>query len=207
MQISRREWLFLTAVACRGQKVRQGQVILLIGAPGSGKSTQAEFLRKQYGIPTISAEQLIQENPSALSKSRSPNLQGMEAHSDPALNEALRRRLASIRVQNGFALDGYPASKDHADYLMKLTQELGLAAPIAVELTIPDEEARRRLKNRGSREDTPEAVEQRIKDYHREMDFLHIYFPDIKVHKVDGTKKPNQVSSDLKKILDAYLRN
>jgi adenylate kinase family enzyme len=88
---------------------------------------------------------------------------------------------------------------------MTLVRERGLAPPVAVLLDIPDDEARKRLKSRGARDDTPEIIEQRIKDYHREMDFLHLYFPDMKIHKLDGTKKPDQVSKDLKKILDPLL--
>lgn len=195
------------AAAGRAQKARRGLVILLIGAPGSGKTTQAEFLRKQYGIPTISVEQLIQDDPALLARSRSPNLRGIEAHSDPALNELLRRRLMTIPVMKGFSLDGYPASKDHADYLRKLTQDLALADPIAIDLSIPDEEARRRLKNRGGADDTPETIEQRIKDYHREMDFLHLYFPEMRFHKVDGRRRPEQVSREIQKILDPFFKD
>ena len=208
MQLSRRECLVLAAsLACNAQKARQGLVILLIGAPGSGKSTQANFLRQRYQIPTISAEELIAGDPSALARARNPKIQGIEARSDPALNELLRRRLGTIKVMNGFALDGYPATKDHADYLIKLTGDLALADPIAILLDIPDDEARKRLTKRGAKDDTPEVIEQRIKDYHREMDFLPVYFPSIKIHKLDGAKKPDQISKELKKILDPYLKN
>ncbi len=204
---SRRSFLCWTASAALAQKARKGQVILLVGAPGSGKSTQAAYLKKQYGLPTISAEQLIQDDPAMLAQSRSPNIKGITSRSDPALNVLLRKRLAMIDVKNGFALDGYPATKDHVDYLMKLGRELGLAPPIVIQLDIPDEESRRRLLKRGNKDDTPQTIEQLIKDYHREMDFIQLYFPDVSIHKVAGTRKPSQVSKSLKQILDPYLKD
>jgi hypothetical protein len=65
---------------------------------------------------------------------------------------------------------------------------------------VPDEIVRKRMaKEAGA------ALEQRIKDYHREFDMLQLYFPNADVNKLDGTKKAAQVEKTVASLLKTKL--
>src|SRR5690348_9327422 len=135
-------------------------LIVLIGPTGSGKTTQAEFLKRRFGIPTISVEELIQANPAALAKYREPGITPGPPQLNPAINALVAEKIAGLDLTKGVALDGYPASKDQADHLAALAGKLKLPAPIVIQIDLPDDVARQRLKNRRRADDTPDRIEE-----------------------------------------------
>ena len=68
-----------------------------------------------------------------------------------------------------------------------MIQELRLT-PVALQLEIPDDVVRKRAATAGRQSDQPKIIEQRIKDYHREMNSIAIYFPKAKIVSVDANK-------------------
>jgi adenylate kinase family enzyme len=173
-----------------------GPVVVLIGPPGSGKTTQTEILRKERGMVVISADDLIARNKQAFAKFRNPHIQGIEPRVDPVLNKLVEDALMSADRSKGVVLDGYPAAKVHGDYLTALREKLSLAKPVVIHLLVPDDEVRKRLKGRN-----PNELEQQLKDYHREFDFARLYFPDTDIRDVDGTKKESAVAGEIRKLL------
>lgn len=196
-----RRLVLLSALALAALAADKNWVIVLIGPTGAGKSTQAAFLEKRYGLPTISADELIIANPQALAKAQTPGIDPGTPQTSPALNQLVHDRLAALGTKKGFVLDGYPATKDQADHLQSMVQELGLPRPIVVLLDVPDKVARKRDKKRGRDDDTPAQVERRLKDYHREMDFVKLYYPEADIHTIDGTKSIEQVSKAIEAVL------
>lgn len=191
--------LILTA-ALSGQLIVQKPFILLIGPPGSGKTTQAAALSKSMGIPVLAAEQMISENKQLLEASRNPKISGMEPRSDPALSRILGGYLSKGGYQKGLLLDGYPATKDHCDYLLKLLKEGAIPMPIVLQLDVDDETVRKRMAGRADA-----SLEQRLKDYHREMDMIQVYFPGADIVKVNASQKPSKVTKEIQKALKAKL--
>jgi adenylate kinase family enzyme len=173
-----------------------GPVILLVGPPGSGRTTQAEFLRKELGMPVISADDLITRNPQKFQKYKMPQLQGVETHLDPAMNELVEEALRTADLSKGVVLDGYPASKIQGDFLASLRNKFELPRPVVIHLSVPDETVRKRLK------DQKRDLDQELKDYHREFDFLRTYFPDADIRTVDGTKSRPEVEKQIRKIVE-----
>jgi adenylate kinase len=186
----------LPAVAQQGQS----PVIVVIGPPGSGKSTQAARMQKQYGFAVITREQLMQDDPSLLARYKQPDILGVEPRSDPALNKLFLRRLEQTDISKGLLLDGYPATKDHADFLQKAIVDKGLGRPLVLQLDVRDEVVRQRLQGH-----LPDKLEQDLKDYHREMDFIDAYFPEADIVRVDGAKKPNGVFKQIRQVLKRRL--
>jgi adenylate kinase len=176
-------------------------VIVLIGPPGSGKSTQAARIQKKYGVALITREQLMQDDPALLARYKQPDIQGVEPRSDPALNQLFVRRLERTDIGKGLLLDGYPATKDHADFLRQVIEQKGLQPPLVLQLNVPDDIVRQRLKNQN-----PASVEQDLKDYHRELDFVAVYFPQADIVAIDGNQKPGAVFRQIQKALKPRLK-
>lgn len=185
-----------------GLAAAQGRIIVLIGPPAGGKAAQAALLQKRYGLPVISADELIQSNPQAFAKLKDFRVDDLEPHSDPILNQLFREKVKSVDLAKGLILDGYPATKGQADYLAAFIKELGLVQEVTVfQLEVPDDVVRQRVKQGKSPSVDPKTFEQQLKDYRREMGFVQIYFPNATIHQVDGTKKPADISKAIQSIL------
>ena len=172
-------------------------LVVVIGPPASGKTTQAEILRKERGMAIISVEDLIAQNRQAFQKFRRPEIQGVEPRLDPVLNRLLDERLRNIDRSKGVILDGYPASKEQGDHLTSLIAEFQFSRPIVLQLRVTDAEVRRRAAKSGRQD-----VDQGLKDYHRELDFAQTYFPQDHIHQIDGAKSIQEVAREIRKILD-----
>jgi adenylate kinase len=203
MKLRRRALLFFLAAAfgAFAQPKVKSFVIVMIGPTGSGKTTQVEFLKRRYGMPVISIDDLIKENPAALAKYRTPGIDPGSPQSSDALNDLVKDRIRKRYAKKGFVLDGYPATKDQADHLAAIVKELHLPDPIVIQIDIPDKVARERLKKRGHPDDQPDQIERRLKDYHRELDMLRAYYPREDIWTIDGTRSISEVSKTIAAIL------
>ncbi len=162
-------------------------LIILIGPPLSGKTTLVDSITQTYNIPNISVEDLIKDHANELEHLRGQGMSMAEMRYDPAMSRYLRERLKPADLSHGIALDGYPATLVQAEDLAKMVADLNLK-PIAFQLQVPDDVIRQRAKKTGRESDRPQILEQRIKDYHREMDTISAYFPNAKIVPVNGNK-------------------
>ncbi|MGD8575723.1 MAG: nucleoside monophosphate kinase, partial [Thiohalophilus sp.] len=111
--------------------------IVLIGAPGGGKGTQAKLLVEKYGIPQISTGDLLRE---AVSKGTPLGMQAKAAMdagqlvSDDIVLGMIRERLSRPDTSKGFILDGFPRNIPQAESLDKLLDDMG--KPLQVSLMI-----------------------------------------------------------------------
>src|SRR4051794_11594592 len=101
------------SVFASGEQLVHGPVVVFLGAPGSGKTTQAAAAAKYLNVPIVSVSDLIRNNTRELKKVQTPGISGMEPESDPVLNKFFEVRLKEGDVANGFILDGYPNTNDH----------------------------------------------------------------------------------------------
>jgi len=186
----------LPASAGLGEKPQPPLVVVLIGPPASGKSTQADYLKRKYKIPIISVEELVATAQGGGPDARNP------WRGDPALNDLLRKRIEAINPARGFALDGYPSTRAQADYLDKLTRELHLPSPIIIQIHIPDHVAYERAARRGGPDDKPENISRRLAEYHREMDMIRDYYPKANIWTIDGTRPPRGVSATIRLLIE-----
>jgi adenylate kinase len=146
--------------------------LVLLGAPGSGKGTQATRLREHLQVPHISTGELLR----AAVKAGTPlGLQAkavMEAGSlvsDEIVLGMLEERLTAGDTGNGFILDGYPRNLAQANALDALLKRLDQPVDIAVQLDVDTELLIGRLAGRaqaeGRADDSPDAVRNRLKVY------------------------------------------
>lgn len=175
-------------------------LIIVIGPPLS-RSEFVKSIGSTYDIPTISIEDLIKENTAELDRLRGQGISMAEMRYDPAMSRYLKARLEKTDLSHGLALDGYPATLFQAEELVKMLAGVSLK-PIAFQLNVPDDVIRERAKKSGEAENTPEIVDQRIKNYHREMDSISHYFPNARVVPVDGNQPEAEVWKAMRTELD-----
>jgi adenylate kinase len=191
--------LVLASALLLAQGLPQPLVVVLIGPPASGKSTQADYLKAKYKIPIIAIEELVAKNMGNEAANRDLH------RGDPALNELLRAQLEETDISRGFALDGYPATREQADYLGALVRELKLPSPIVIQIHVKDNVAHERSAKRGGPDDSPEVIAERLQEYHREMDMLRSYYPQADIWTIDGTRAPRGVSATIRLLVEERM--
>ena len=176
-------------------------LIILIGPPLSGKTTFAETISQTYGIPSISVEDLIRDNAAELKQLQPQGVPVAEMRYDPAMSRYLRERLKTADLSHGLTLDGYPTTVFQAEQLAKMFPDLKLKL-VALRLQVSDDTIRQRAKTAGRQIDQPQLLEQRIKDYHREMDAIAFYFPNARIVDIDASLPEGQVWEQIEAALD-----
>ena len=125
--------------------------IVLMGAPGSGKGTQAQRLIKQFGIPQISTGDILrkhrQEGTELGKRADAIMAKGLLVD-DATMLDIIRDRVAQPDAQGGFILDGFPRTQTQAEALTKLMNDLGTPLDAVVLFEVGDEELVRRISGR-----------------------------------------------------------
>lgn len=180
--------------------------LILLGAPGAGKGTQAEIICEKLSIPTISTGNIIRE---AMKNGTEMGLKAKEAVeagklvSDDVVIGIIKERLAEDDCKAGFILDGFPRTIPQAEALDKL----GVAIDCVLDIDVKDEAIAARLGGRrvcpacGSsyhleykrpekdgicnqcgaaliqrKDDAPETVLERLAIYHEQTEPLKDYY-------------------------------
>jgi adenylate kinase len=177
-------------------------ILILIGAPGSGKNVQSAFLQKEYGLPIVSADQLVKANPQVVASIQTLGTAPIDPRQDMIMNQLVAAKLKTIDTSKGFILDGYPATKAQADFLASLVQQGHFPPPLILQLDVPDNVAKKRLAHSTNPDDQPQMLDQAIAGYHREMGFIQLYYPNANIKQVNGNQKPAKVSEDIKAIVN-----
>jgi adenylate kinase len=146
--------------------------LVLLGAPGSGKGTQAARLKDHLQVPHISTGDLLRAEVAAgtaLGLQAKAVMERGDLVSDDILLGMLEDRLSRPDVAGGFILDGYPRNLAQADALGQLLARIGQPMDHAVQLQVDTdllvERIANRAKEQGRQDDTPEAVRNRLNIY------------------------------------------
>lgn len=125
--------------------------IVLLGAPGSGKGTQAKFIRERYGVPQIATGDLLREALASGSDLGRRAREAMDAGrlvSDEIVLAIIRERVARPDAHRGFVLDGFPRNLTQAEALDALLGEIGQPLDDALLLDIDPDALVQRLTGR-----------------------------------------------------------
>lgn len=128
------------------------KIIVLIGAPGAGKGTQARLLEERRGIPQISTGDMFREMKCAdtpLAREVQAVMASGELISDDITFKIVRERTSKPDTQGTYVLDGYPRTAIQAEQLEELAKEQGKDIK-AIEVDVPKDELLRRLTGRRS---------------------------------------------------------
>jgi len=126
-------------------------VIIMLGAPGTGKGTVGQMLTKELGVVHISSGEIfrsyLKKHGSIAKKIESYITQGKLVPDELAI-ELIEKRLQEKDVQKGVILDGFPRTLNQAEELQRLLQSQNKKVDIAVNLSLPDEEIIDRIVKR-----------------------------------------------------------
>ena len=125
--------------------------IIMLGAPGAGKGTQAKMIADKYGVPHVSTGDIFRAN------IKNGTELGMEAKKymdqgllvpDELTVKILLDRVSQPDCKNGYVLDGFPRTIPQAEVLDKALAELGESIDYAIDVDVPDENIVKRMSGR-----------------------------------------------------------
>ena len=185
--------------------------LLLIGAPGAGKGTQAEQLAATFGIPAISTGDIFRynvKNETELGKQAKAFMDRGEYVPDSLTNDLVRDRLSQADAKDGFLLDGYPRTGDQVVELDSILASAGTQLDVVVLLTADTDEVVRRLLNRaleqGRADDTEDVIRRRLEVYEEQTaPLINIYAARDLVVTIDGLGDVNEVTGRILAALAA----
>jgi adenylate kinase len=185
--------------------------LLLIGAPGAGKGTQAEKLAEAFEIPAISTGDIFRhnvKNETELGKQAKAFMDRGEYVPDSLTNALVRDRLSHADAVEGFLLDGYPRTADQVVELDDILAAQGNKLDVVVQLTADTDEVVRRLLNRaleqGRADDTEDVIRRRLEVYEEQTAPLtSTYAARGLVVMIDGLGEVAEVTGRILEALEA----
>jgi adenylate kinase len=174
--------------------------IIMIGGPGSGKSTYSEIITRKLNIPHIYTGDMMR----ALAKTNTPDGQkvkdllskGQFAPLDIVIN-AVKDRVSKPDAQKGYVFDGFPRNVEQAERM----EEENIEYDYVVNLVVSEEEIIKRLTARGREDDKPEIIKKRLAVYEKETRPLLDYYKNEIINiKAEGGEPEEIASKIIEKI-------
>ena len=189
--------------------------VLLIGAPGAGKGTQAARIAEHFGIVHISSGDLLRMHVAegtATGRTVKDYVHRGDLVPDAIVMDILYKPVLAASTSGGYVLDGFPRTVAQAQAAYMVARKLGANVQVAVHLDVPREELVRRLVGRGrGADDTAEVIEHRLQVYNEAtLPMLDYYAEREQLVTVDGARPMDEVSSsllgELERVHNSLLR-
>lgn len=185
--------------------------LILFGAPGSGKGTQAETLVKHYNLYHISTGDMFRyemNNSTELGLRAKSYMEKGELVPDQVTIDMLRSRVIANPNVDGFIFDGFPRTIPQAQALDALLKDLGQSITKLVSLAVPEEEIVTRILNRGKDSGRPDdndesIIRKRINVYTSQTSQVFDYYKGFgKSVEIDGVGTLPEVFNRLCLVID-----
>lgn len=165
--------------------------VVFLGAPGSGKGTQAVLLSEARGIPHISTGEMLRQavaDAAPLGQKVKGFLDRGELVPDAVMLEVIKERLNASDCREGFVLDGFPRTVEQVRQLDRMLAENGKPLTVALHLVVPDDVLIERIKARGAAgsgrsDDQGEVALHRLKVFLEQTAPAIALYKDSKIYK------------------------
>ena len=188
-------------------------IIILLGPPGSGKGTQANFIQNKLSIPHLSTGDILRQsvkNETDLGNKVKNIMAKGELVSDDLVLDVIKERVSQSDCNLGFILDGYPRNITQAESLNIVLKDIDrnidkiLFLDVDFEVLESRIESRTKENNEEKRaDDTSEVLIKRLEEYKIQTAPLGEYYSNNKkFKKINGMKSISEVSLDIENFLD-----
>ena len=188
-------------------------IIISLGPPGSGKGTQAKFIKNKLSIPHLSTGDMLRkavQQKTLLGKKVKDIMANGELVSDQLVLEIIVDRISQNDCANGFILDGYPRNITQAESLDLILKDVNRNIDKILLLDVDFDVLQSRIETRSSEnideiraDDKADILVKRLKEYQIQTAPLGQYYSgDKKLKKINGMNSISQVSLDIKNFLD-----
>jgi len=167
-------------------------MIVFFGPAGAGKSVQGQILAARMGWRWLSAGQLLRDTKD-VDLLHTMHEGKMVPHE--AITKIMGEAITHATDINQLILDGFPRLLQQAEWLIASQPEHGRSVALVIVLEVPREELLKRLAIRGRADDTPEAIDERLKIYRQEMYPILNYLTEqnVPIVHIEGTGTVGQV--------------
>ena len=181
--------------------------VILFGAPGAGKGTQANFLIKEFDLIQISTGDMLREAvkyQTELGKKVENIMANGDLVPDEIIFSLISDRLNDKDVKNGFIFDGFPRNLKQAEKLEQIMNERNISLDFVFHIDVDEDILTSRIENRAKQEkntrkdDTSAVLIERLKVYNKETKPVLDYYSKKKVlNVINGMGTIEQVSSSI----------
>lgn len=168
---------------------------MILGAPGTGKSTVGKALSRDYGYSWISIGEILRQSKEEWVQDKLKT--GQLFDDDMVMGLAISR----VREAENAIFDGFPRTMKQAEILVMS----GIRVDLIIEIDVPIEEIQERLMMRGREQDTPEIIEERVLYYHETKSEILAYLigHGAKFSVIDGIGTPDEVYARVREAIAA----
>ena len=188
-------------------------IIILLGPPGSGKGTQANFIQSKLSIPHLSTGDILRQsvkNETNLGNKVKNIMAKGELVSDDLVLDVIKERVSQSDCNLGFILDGYPRNIAQAESLNIVLKDINRNIDRILFLDVDFAVLQSRIESRSKEsneekrvDDTSEVLIKRLDEYKSQTAPLGEYYnDDKKFRKINGMNSISQVSLDIENFLD-----
>ena len=185
--------------------------IILFGAPGAGKGTQANFLINKFNITQISTGDMLRDSvkrKTELGKQVESIMANGDLVPDDVIFSLITERLNDKDIKKGFIFDGFPRNLKQAQKLDEIINDMNVHLDFVFHIDVDEKILTSRIENRAKQEkttrkdDTSEVLIERLKVYNRETKPVLDHYANQNILTViDGMGTIDEVSSSISMII------
>lgn len=180
--------------------------LVLLGPPGAGKGTQSAWLIDYLKVPHLSTGDMLRaaaRHDDPVGREVAQALETGKLVSDEIVLDIVHHRLLEPDCAGGYLFDGFPRTLVQAEALDAQLDRDGTPLDAVLELAVDEARLVQRLIGRGREDDRAGVIPQRLQIYRRQTaPLLNYYFHRGLLRSIDGTGTPEQVTDQIKRIVD-----
>ncbi|MFM8180038.1 MAG: adenylate kinase [Candidatus Kapaibacterium sp.] len=179
--------------------------LILFGAPGVGKGTQAEVLARRTGLPHLSTGEEFRRNIQGMTELGVRVRQIVDSGQlvpDDLVVEIVVSALERDTYADGCIFDGFPRTLAQARKLDEILSMKHQSISMVINIEVPESDIIERLMKRGRQDDTEEVIRHRLQVYEEQTSPLVRYYRDQgKLHSIDGNADVDTVNGSIMELL------
>jgi adenylate kinase len=180
--------------------------LVILGAPGSGKGTQAKILAEKANLKHVSSGDLLREaveRQDELGKEVEAIMAEGKLVPDQTVLRLVRDAILEYGDREGWILDGYPRTGLQAEALEDVLSSAREVIDAVIYLEVEADAVIERLEKRGRKDDTADTIKKRLEVYEKEtMPVLEFYELRYDVHRVNGARSIEDVAAEIAGLVD-----